>query len=368
MGKRELVLIIAFFVVGAIIYQITAPAPKAGERRFSITQIFRGIKQEMRANASSASVKKEASIALSGSIRELQVTTPRRVPLTIIGEARNDIAYEMPVESTGPDEPTARTWAEKSDVVADERGSILALSLKFPEEGTQSASLTLHVPSKLAVRVESSEHIQVSHVAAVELRNPSGETTISEVGTVTGRHSSGDLSVTGADSVDLTLASSRSKFRGIKHSVSLNARNGECSIAETSAAIDVNVVNVELTVTALKGTVKISGEGGQVKIVNAHKLSIDARRMEVDVDATPASDSEITIVTTDEMLRLTLAPEPSLVLDAATVVGGGIRAGDFQLEATKDQRDSKLRATLGKGGARVLLRNTRGDIVIGQRK
>jgi len=330
--------------------------------------MFRGIKNEMRANASSATITKNGTFAVSTSVTQLQVYTPRSVPLTIVGGARNDVAWEMPVQSTGPDEATARAWAAKSDVNADERGSTLALNLVFPDEGTQSGSLTLKVPARIGVRVENAGHIQVSHVAAVELRNPSGETVLSDVTSVTGGHRSGDLTVTGADTVEVTVTSSRSKFRAIKKTLSINGRNGECTILESPAEIEATLQNVELVVNALSGLVKINGDGGQAKVLEAHKLAIDVRRMGIDVEAAPAPDADLTIITTDEPLRLTLGPDPSVTLDAVISGGGALRAGDFNLQPTKQDRESRLKATLGKGSARIVLRNARGDIVIGQRK
>ena len=140
----------------------------------------------------------------------------------------------MPVESNGPDEPTAKAWAERTELREDDLGSAVALWLFFPEEGSQTAKLVLRVPDHLTVRVEGSEQVHVSGVAAVNLFNLSGETTLTGIkGAVTGNHRTGDLNVTGAGSVDLTLASSRAKFRDVSGGLSLSGRNGDCSVARS---------------------------------------------------------------------------------------------------------------------------------------
>jgi hypothetical protein len=41
---------------------------------------------------------------------------------------------------------------------------------------------------------------------------------------------------------------------------------------------------------------------------------------------------------------------------------------DFDWAASKNDRDFRLTATLGRGGARAVLRNAGGDIVISRRK
>jgi hypothetical protein len=368
MGKRELLIIAAFICVGAIAYQLTASPAKPGERTFSLSRIFGEIKREIGSNASSAKVTKTGTIPVTPAVTEIRVSTFRSVTLTVIGEDRKDIGYELPVESTGPDEATAREWANKSDVVRDDLGGALALSVFFPEEGTQTGSLTVRVPKHLRVRVDNSGRIQVSGVGALELGNPAGEVTVSDVsGAVTGTHRAGELQVNGAGSVNLTLVSSRATIRNVTQGLTLHARSGECTISETSGPIDATVSNVELTITASKSSVKVGGDGGQVKIQDVHDLSIDVRRMIVHVETAIAPNDRLTIITTDEPARVALGASPSLVLDALAI-GVSIRAPDLKLEPTKEERDSRLKTTLGAGGAHLVVRNTRGDIVIGLRK
>ena len=246
MGKRELLIIIAFVAVGAAVYSLTAPPAKPGEQGFSIAKVFSGIKKEISANASSAHITATGRIPAPSTLRELRVSTARSVALTIVGEAREDIEYEMPVDSTGPDEATAKEWAGLVELRRDDLGPALALSTFFPEQGTQNAALTLKVPARLTVRVENSGQIKVSNVAGVELKNPTGEVTVSGVGTVTGTHRNGDLTVDGATTVNLNLVSSRSKIRNASEGVSINARSGECSIADSTGPIAATVTNVEL--------------------------------------------------------------------------------------------------------------------------
>src|SRR5262245_23211458 len=112
MGKRELLIIIAFVAIGALAYQVTAPAPKEGEGRFSFAKIFSNIRNEMRSNAASATITRNGVVALRPGVTELRLASSRALPITITGEARTDIGYELIVQSNGPDEATARAWAE----------------------------------------------------------------------------------------------------------------------------------------------------------------------------------------------------------------------------------------------------------------
>jgi len=370
MGKRELLIIAAFVIVGAVAYQLTAPAPKQGEKRFSLSTIFSGIKKEISANSATARVSKSATIALRPGVKALRVSTERSVPVTIIGEPRTDIAYEMPVESTGPDEASARGYAERSGLREDDFGEVLGLTTTFPEEGTQTAKLTLHVPDSLAVRVEGTSRVQVSQVASLDLRNIAGETSISNVPVISGTHRAGDLTVTGATTVDLTLVSSRAKFRAVTKSIQLNARNGECTITSSTGSIAVTAANVELSIDHHEnGAIRINGDGGRVTLNPlVTPLSIDARRMLVDVKLEVAPPQEITVITSEEPLRVTLPGDAALVIDAVATDGATVKVLDFDWTPSTNDRESKLSATLGHGGARAVLRNVSGDIVISRRK
>ena len=228
---------------------MTAPDPKPGERSFSFSRIFSGIRDEIREHSTKATVELSGEIAVDAGIKELRISTPRSAPLTVIGEKRTDVAYELPVESTGPDEETAKNYARKVALREDPLGPVLSLTLTFPEEATQTAKLTIRVPNHLLIRVENAGRISVADVAALELRNTAGETNVIGVmGEVRGSHRTGDLTITGAKSVDLSLASARLKLKGVKESTTLNMRSGECWIGESSGPIDATLANVEFTV------------------------------------------------------------------------------------------------------------------------
>lgn len=368
MGKRELFIIIAFVLIGAAAYQLTAPAPKPGERRFSVTELFSGIRREIRSNAVSATMTQTGAIAVGREVGELRITASRGVQVTVTGERREDIGYEMPIESTGPDEATALDYAKRTVLTRDDLGSAMAVAISYPPEGTQRAQLVLHVPSRMAVRIENSGRLQVAGVASVDLRNIAGETTLSAIaGAVKGSHRSGDLTVTDVGDVNLTLASSRAKFVKVGRSLTLNARSGECDITDSRGAIDVTESNVQLTITGQAGAIRIGGDAGKIRLVQPlGELSVDVRRALVEVTLTRAVAA--TLITTEEPLRLMLEGPPGLSLDALATDGGSVLGSDFQLEPTSGNRESRLSTSIGGGGPRIVLRNSRGNIVISRRQ
>ena len=368
MGKRELLIIIAFVLVGAVVYQVTAPPPKPGERSFSIRQIFGNIKREISSNNSSASVTKSGAIKLRPDVSEIRVST-RSVPLTIQGEDREDIAYDFPVESTGPDEASARAYAEQTKILEEDLGPALGLKLYFPEEGTQHAQLTLRVPAKLMVRIENTSKVQLRDMDAADLRNLSGEVAATNVGALTGSHRSGELTITGGGKVDLMLSSTRARIRDVTGSVQINGRNGECSIANGTGTVTATLNNVEFTVAGhTKGSVTLGGEGGRAEFSGiGSPLNVDVRRMTVEVEVPDGSSEPISIFTSDEDIRLAL-PEHTVSIDAVVTERGKVKADDFGWKPQDGDRESRLIVTVTHTKARAVLRNARGDIVITRRK
>ena len=149
MGKRELLIIVIFAAVIAVAYQLTAPPSKEGQG-FSFSKLLRNAKREMQGNQPIASHTTTGSIPLPSSVTELRVASvPRGVQ--IVGDSRTDISYELRIESSGPDQPTALEYAKKTQIKTDALGSALALSVAYPQEATQGSGLTLHVPSRLVV-------------------------------------------------------------------------------------------------------------------------------------------------------------------------------------------------------------------------
>ena len=174
------------------------------------------------------------------------------------------------------------------------------------------------------------------------------------------------MNITATGGVTLALASSRAKLSEIKGPINLNGRSGTCAVSNSKGSLEAVVSNVDLTITEHDGEVKVTGENGTLRLARlSGELSIDVRRAPVEVtlsEAVPAA-----IITSEETLRLTLVGPPSVALDALVSEKGIVRAPELGLDpATK--KETKLVMPVGAGGPRVVLRNSRSDIVIAVRK
>jgi hypothetical protein len=361
MGKRELFIILGFVVVGALAYQLTAPAATSSEG-FSFSRMWEAMRREVHGNPSSAETTLTGSHPLGPAFTEVRFADVSR--LRVLGEARDDLAYELKVESSGPDEKTALEYAKKTLLKTDDMGTALSFRVEYPREARQTSELTVKVPLRLGVRIQGGSHIEASNLSSVRLEGVSSLVKINGItGSVTGTHRGGEIEIAGAASVRLTLQGSHAKFHEISQTITLDLRNAECELSPVKATIEIEETNSRVTIAQPQGTVRIGGERGRITIeAPANETRVDVRRAEVEVvlrDAVP-----LTLVTTDEELRLLLDGPPPIHVDAVAPNGSISTPG---LDLTTDTVDKEVRLTHAFGDAartRASLRNLRGEIVI----
>ena len=121
MGKRELLLICGFVVLGTIVYYATAPAAEPGQQGFSLSNFIDGIKREMHGNRSSAEVTTTSAVPLSRGSPKF-ASNSGTLPLTISGEDRTDVLCELQVWSNGFDETEAKKYAGETALKTTEAG------------------------------------------------------------------------------------------------------------------------------------------------------------------------------------------------------------------------------------------------------
>lgn len=368
MGKRELLIVIAFVAMGVVAYEVAAPPNPQGSG-FSFSRFWQNARRRLRGNRALQQSVQKGVLTLPPAATELRVHGLAR-GVEVIGENRRDIAYELTVESNGPDEATALAYARQTTISHDDLGTALAIDISAPREGTQWAHLVLHVPARLAVRVDGGSSADVSRVASVRLESVLGTTTVSHVaGRVTGTHRSGTLTVSDSGSVDLSLVASRAEFSGISGSLTLTLRSGTCAVREVGGPIEIDETTAEVTITDPSRPVRVGGMAGRVTIDRPRdQARVDLRRAEIDVTLDAAAP--LTLLATDDTLRLRLVGPPPVAIDAVASGGGHIRAdlAGASVETVRDEQRLALTFGGGTSAPRVVLRNLRGDIVISMRK
>ncbi len=138
MGKRELLLIVAFVIVGSgRLPGHRAPAGP-GERSFSLGRVIESIRREVRGNRASAEKTTTSTHPLDAGATELRIVVARG-EITVTGEDRGDIAAELQVHSNGYDEAEAEKLAGETVLKIDRAGGRMTAGLWIPRRQAASA-------------------------------------------------------------------------------------------------------------------------------------------------------------------------------------------------------------------------------------
>jgi len=207
-----------------------------------------------------------------------------------------------------------------------------------------------------------SSGVEATGLSALHLENVSGDSEVSAIsGTLGGFHRNGSLKVRGIGSVKMTLQNSRATFEDVQQGLTLDLREGECRIQSSKGPIELDERRTEVQILNHEGSVRVGGNDGRVNLDRPRGESkVDVHNTEVEVRLAQAIP--LSLLTSDDTLRLLLEGPPHVVIDAVASQGR-IQASDFGLQPESLEQEARLTHEFG-GGPRVSLRNLRGDIVI----
>jgi hypothetical protein len=364
MGKRELLIIAAFVCVGIVAYELTAPPPREGERRFSLSALRDAFRRGGGPGAH-ATVTHEGLVPASASLTEISIGGASAIIVT--GEPRTDVAWTLAVDAAAADETAARRNADQVTLGTDGMGSILAMSVRVPRGIRQLATLTLHVPARLTVRVDGARRTTVSSVGAVRLDGTAGEASVQQItGAVTGTHRNGVIAIADAGSITLTLAGANATIDRTRGETAIEVRNGACQARDLAGSFTVDASNASVDLTHAMGAARLTINGGRATVVEPRgAVRVDARN--ATVSATLERAVPLTTIATGGGVRLTLARETLPIAIDAVADPGTIVATDLGLTPDVHDRTATLRHTFG-NDARVALRIDGGEIVITRTK
>jgi hypothetical protein len=373
MGKRELLLIAAFVIVGAVVYQATAPPSGPNDRHISLSGIIAKVRREMRGNRANAEQTRVTKHEVDAGLTEIRVTGSF-AELTITGEARRDIEVRFHVTSSGYDDAEAKQLATDTRLTIDRAGAALRLESKYPNPGRQRAHLTLLVPAKLNVRVDQgTQRATIANVAALEMVAVRGDTSVKKIaGRATISHRAGRLVVEDVGALKLNGRGSEAGVQNVRGEASFSMQSGELTAESIGGAIDVDAQNAEVTLRKLeeaRGTLRVNAVAGSIALEGlAGDARVDGRNTEIEIamskPATVAVYNEggesIEIVvppggfTIDALVtdgRLTL---PDEVRPHLSTSGGG----------DDDDREHRATGAVRGGGPTITVRANHGDVTL----
>jgi hypothetical protein len=374
MGKRELLLIVGFLIVGAVVYQATAPPPGPNDKGFSLSRLIDAARREIRGNRASVELTTTSAETLTPDITELRLLGS--LEAEVIGEDRTDIATSLRIRSNAYDEAEARQYAQESTLVTDRAGSSLSMRVKYPRGGRQWGYLTIRVPSRLRVRTEGIGKTVVSGVAGVEMTNSRSDVTIKRIaGRVTFNHRGGTVSIEDVDSLKFTGRGTELKVRGVRGDTAiLFEQGGELNASGLSGAVDVESRNADVTVSGLdaaRGPIRANVNGGSMKLEGLRTdTRVDGRNAELEIAVSRAAP--IAIYSDGDDVLLT-PPATGYRLDAVVVDGqiapeALVTSLGLERSDTTEPREVRASGAVGGGGPTITVRATRGDLTLRERE
>ena len=384
MGKRELLLIAVFALVGFGVYQFTAPPSDPSKPGFSLSRILNEVRREVRGNRESAEGRKITTIPVPGTVREIRLASGSTA-VTIVGEDRTDVHADLFVRSNGYDKAEAESLVKATHDLfkTDEAGALLILTVEFPRGGQQTATLTLKVPAHLGMRMDAkSGAFTATNVASLAIGTSRGATTVSKIpGAVSLSQRASALTIDDVGSLRLqTAAAVEARITNVRGDATFNLTGGELRGSQFGGGLEVEARNAEVHLEQLdkvRGPVRINATGGEVSLKGLRaETRIDGRQTEIVVDqadavplaiynegsdpielTTPGGGFKVDALsvdgplTVDEKLTktgITVTAPPS---DAPAGNGGG-------------RQESRAAGVVRGGGPTITLRAGRGGIVL----
>jgi hypothetical protein len=368
MGKRELLLVVCFLIVGVVVYQATAPTPAPGERGLSLGRLIEAARREVGGNRAVADLTTTSTHKVTDEITELRITGPIS-EVEVLGEDRSDVESTLTVNSRAYNDAEAKQYAQESTLVADQTAAALILRMQFPTPGRQRFTVKLKVPTRLHIRVEpGSGTLEVKNVAAVEIAGTRGEVKLSHIaGRIQVSHRGGEVTIEDAGSLDFNGRSGSLKLTGVRGDTSIKMDGGgEISATNLAGSLDLESRNADVTLENLestRGPIRVNSIAGSVTMKGLKsEARIDVRNAEVKVAMTAAAP--VAIYTEND--RVSLTPPPGGFNLDALVIDGEItpaeRITELGLRATRENgKESRLVGAVKGGGPTITVRSTRGD-------
>jgi hypothetical protein len=370
MGKRELVLIAVFVVLGVAVYQFTAPPPPPGSGDTSVGGIFRNLRRGMHGARETATADSTATAAVAPGIQSLRVDFARISDVTITGEQRDDVKAEIHVTARGFDQAEAKSNADSVKVRIETTADAIVVSQDLAASVTigrrsppPQFSVSVHVPRRLSMRMEAHfGRLVVTNLAAAEIMGARGETRITDIaGRLDITHAGGSIDIASAGALKLSARNSRGTVKKIGGAVALDATGGDLTLSAITGPLELDCRNTDLRledIAQLKG-LRAMVTGGELRVDGLRAESrIDGHNTDIEVKL--AAAAPVTIYNLGEIV---VTPPPGGYTLDAVASEGRITMDDGAVQVTEGP-DSRAEGKVRGGGAALTLRSTRGRIEI----
>ena len=361
MGKRELLLLVVFVVLGVGVYQVTAPAAPADAPGFSLGRLVQFAKAHFHGSRERRTVTRAASLAPAEGVTTVDIGEFRGTVI-VEGSDRADVQVHLEATLAGIDADDLNAQQDALRLTLENSGPTLAVRVPFEHRGRrQRFELRVLMPKSLTAQLTGRASAEVRGIAGLHLEEFEGElTTESLAGPVTG-----DLHDVRAEfgvGAVLNLETRNGRLRAeAPREVTIDGERGSIEIIDPAGPVTLKTDYCRMEVRGTGGPVKVTGEGGTIDLREVtDPLHIEADRLTVSAELqTPAP---ATILIENDTVEVTLPRKGGVQLDAS-IEDGPLRVPDG-FTPTKSERTEALSAAVAGGGPLVKVAVNRGELRI----
>lgn len=360
MGKRELLLVLVFVVLGTVLYQATAPPAPEGGRGFSLRDMFRAARGHMGDNSATRTVTKTATLTLPDGI-ELVVLDDFHGRIEVIGSDAPTIDATLDVTLHGIDEADLDQQAGELALTLDATGARATVEIAHRAMGPRpDHTLRLQVPRTLGIALGGRGVANIRAVASAEFDDYRGDLNVVDVaGPITGSHREGRAEF-GAGAT-ITLETRRGTLRLMRPAaVTLDSEATDIEVMDATGPVSIDQQRCTTEVLGGTGAITVKGSGGTIKLRNVRsEVDIDAERLTVSMTMATPVRARVAIEGDDVDVTL---PPGGVDVDAR-IERGELRVPS-ELTTTTEGDVRRASGSLDGGGPRIDLDVVRGSLTI----
>lgn len=364
MGKRELLLLVVFVVLGIGVYQVSAPAAPADSPGFSLTRLVQMAKAHIHGPSVRRTVAKTAHATPGEGVTVVDLGEIRGAVI-IEGSDREDVEVRLETTIGGMDEADLNRQDKELTLEVKDDGDVAAVRVGFDTSG-RWPRFELHVkmPARMKARIGGRGSADVRGIAGLDLAEYRGELTTEALhGPVTGE--TRDAKAEFGPGATLTFTAERGRVRADAPAlVTLEGNHATIDIVDPAGPITLKQEQCRIDVRGTGGPVTVTGEGGTIELRQAtHPIDIKADRLTVTAELDAPVPTVIAIENDD--VEVTLPRGGGVDLDVS-VQDGQLRLPE-DWKATESERQQKYTGKVGAGGPLVKATLDRGTMRIRSR-
>jgi len=364
MGKRELLLIGAFVVVGLVVWRLTAPPAEPGAQGFSLQRTLDNIRSGLQSHDTAAEASASAKVAAPSTVTRVEFGEISGT-VVIEGTEGDEVVADLRGTVFGADETQARGFAAATTLRTGTGADTVRVTVERPEmKHLPRLELKLQVPQRLVVDITMrGGRLEARRVAGLEFEARRTTVLVGDVrGLVKGNQRDGDVEISDVDAVDLTTRRVDVRVERVAGTVKGEADDGQWLLRDIGGGVTLKGERADWSLERLAGPLSFDASDGHLTVrEEVGDVRGESRRCRLTFRVTGAGTMDVTAEDAPVELQVggTVGARYDLRAEDATV-----RAPEGTLRITTRDTVTEASGSTGAGGRTVKVRSRRGDITV----